>query len=91
MPRALAAGPLNVERYWSMIAVVKVSKRIIANAPYSASRCSPTSEGTAQQRQPQLRQHDAEEDPPGTGQPERRGRVFDAGVEAAERAAAQGR
>ena len=38
-----AAGPLKVERYWTMIAVVNVSNRTIAKAPYSASRWSPTS------------------------------------------------
>ena len=39
----LPAAPLNVDWNWAMIAVVKVSKRIMANAPYSASRCSATS------------------------------------------------
>ncbi|MCY1237778.1 hypothetical protein D9M72_504870 [compost metagenome] len=38
----LPAVPLNVDWYCTMIAVVNVSKRIIANAPYSASRCSET-------------------------------------------------
>ena len=37
------AVPLKVDWYWTMIAVVNVSKRIIAKAPYSASRCSATS------------------------------------------------
>ncbi len=37
------AAPLNVDWNWTMIAVVKVSKRIIAKAPYSESRCSATS------------------------------------------------
>ena len=37
------AVPLKVDWYCTMIAVVKVSKRIIAKAPYSASRCSATS------------------------------------------------
>ena len=37
------AVPLKVDWYWTMIAVVKVSKRIIAKAPYSASRCRDTS------------------------------------------------
>ena len=39
----LPAAPLKVDWYCTMIAVVKVSKRIIAKAPYSASRCRPTS------------------------------------------------
>jgi hypothetical protein len=37
------AVPLKVDWYCTMIAVVKVSKRIIAKAPYSASRCRDTS------------------------------------------------
>ena len=37
------AVPLNVDWYWTMIAVVNVSKRIMAKAPYSASRCRDTS------------------------------------------------
>jgi hypothetical protein len=39
----LAAAPLKVDWYCSMIAVVKVANRIIENAPNSASRCRPTS------------------------------------------------
>ena len=54
-----AAGPLKVERYCCMIAVVKVSKRSIANAPYSASRWSPTSSDATEDRQPKLGQDHA--------------------------------
>ncbi|MNN74186.1 hypothetical protein D3C81_1903570 [compost metagenome] len=44
----LAAGPLNEDWNWSKMAVVKVSKRISAYRPYSASRCSPTSNAPPQ-------------------------------------------
>ena len=39
----LPAAPLNVAWNCSKIAVVRVAKRSIANAPYSASRCTPIS------------------------------------------------
>ena len=39
----LPAAPLKVAWNCSKIAVVKVEKRSIANAPYSASRCTPIS------------------------------------------------
>jgi hypothetical protein len=39
----LPAAPLNVAWNCSKIAVVNVEKRSIANAPYSASRCTPMS------------------------------------------------
>ncbi|MCY1403435.1 hypothetical protein D9M71_186150 [compost metagenome] len=43
-----AAAPLKVDLNWSKIAVVKVSKRIMAYRPYSASRCRPTSKAPPQ-------------------------------------------
>ncbi len=42
-PMALATGPANAELYCTTMAVVNVSNRICAKAPYSASKCSPTS------------------------------------------------
>jgi hypothetical protein len=41
--RVLPAAPLKVAWNCSKMAVVRVGKRSIANAPYSASRCTPIS------------------------------------------------
>ena len=55
------AAPLKVDWYWTMIAVVKVSNRIIAKAPYSASRCRPTSRAPPVTASRRLRQDHPEE------------------------------
>ena len=78
------AVPLKVDWYCTMIAVVKVSKRIIAKAPYSASRCSATSSPPpvmAMRSCGSTTRKNARQAP----RPEGGGGLFDRRVQAAER------